>query len=177
MSNPERLRILGLLRNKGEQTVGQICSMLDMAPGSVSYHLRRLEKAGLAERSPRPGGDKRQSWWKACDPAVRTPTDPADTSDEAIAIGLKQAIGTSYVNAYTRYLQHLAECPRDWRRHEIGFDTVLEMTPAEMEELEKDLNELITRWTERTSPQSRPSSPNEGRRQVLVTIQGFAWQP
>ena len=82
-----------------------------------------------------------------------------------------------YVNAYTRYLQHLAECPRDWRRHEIGFDTVLEMTPEEMEELEKDLNELITRWTERTSPQSRPSSPNEGRRQVLVTIQGFAWQP
>ena len=50
VSNPARMRVLALLRERGEQTVGQVCDVLRMPAGSASYHLHRLADAGLVER-------------------------------------------------------------------------------------------------------------------------------
>ena len=44
LSNPVRMRILGLLRNGGKRTVGQISAQTGIAPGSASYHLQKLEE-------------------------------------------------------------------------------------------------------------------------------------
>ena len=62
LSNPVRMRILGLLRNGGKRTVGQISAQTGIAPGSASYHLQKLEEAGLVARATtgRAGGRRRQ---------------------------------------------------------------------------------------------------------------------
>ena len=48
VSNPARMRVLALLRERSEQTVGQVCDVLGMPAGSASYHLHRLAEAGLS---------------------------------------------------------------------------------------------------------------------------------
>lgn len=71
MASPIRMRILGTLRVNGEQTVGSISEQLGEAPGAISYHLGQLARVGLVEKVRSPDGDRRKSWWKACQTAVR----------------------------------------------------------------------------------------------------------
>ena len=71
MASPIRMRILGTLRVNGEQTVGSISEQLGEAPGAISYHLGQLAGAGLVEKVKSPDGDRRKSWWKACQSAIR----------------------------------------------------------------------------------------------------------
>ena len=71
MASPIRMRILGTLRVNGEQTVGGISEQLGEAPGAISYHLGQLAHAGLVKKVESPDGDRRKSWWKACQSAIR----------------------------------------------------------------------------------------------------------
>ena len=71
MASPIRMRILGTLRVNGEQTVGSISEQLGEAPGAISYHLGQLAHAGLVKKVESPDGDRRKSWWKACQSAIR----------------------------------------------------------------------------------------------------------
>lgn len=71
MASPIRMRILGTLRVNGEQTVGSISEQLGEVPGAISYHLGQLARVGLVEKVRSPDGDRRKSWWKACQTAVR----------------------------------------------------------------------------------------------------------
>jgi DNA-binding transcriptional ArsR family regulator len=46
LSDPTRLRLLGLLR-LSERTVGDLCESLDIPQPSVSHHLSLMRRAGL----------------------------------------------------------------------------------------------------------------------------------
>ncbi|QAA34056.1 ArsR/SmtB family transcription factor [Clostridium manihotivorum] len=49
-SDPYRLRILTLLRNRGDAaTVKEIADELGEVPAKVHYHIKKLEKAGIVE--------------------------------------------------------------------------------------------------------------------------------
>jgi hypothetical protein len=43
--------------------VTTLAGALDSQVGSISHHLRMMERAGVVERAPDPVGDKRTSWW------------------------------------------------------------------------------------------------------------------
>ncbi len=173
LANTERLRILGYLRHAGESAVGDVCSALNLAPGSVSYHLRRMETVGLVERVKRPGGDRRQSWWRA----RHTTTSPVfgDETSPETATGVRRAINQSYADAYVRYLGRIADLPKQWTDHEISQDIVLSLTLDEMKELEEELLGLFDRWSSKT--EKRDDGENSENQQVVLTARGFVWLP
>lgn len=89
MASPIRMRILGTLRVNGEQTVGSISEQLGEAPGAISYHLGQLARVGLVEKVRSPDGDRRKSWWKACQTAVRLGnSEEKNSADKAKAMDL-----------------------------------------------------------------------------------------
>lgn len=47
IANPTRRRLLDSLRAHSGQTLGELCSHLDMTRQAVTQHLQRLEKANL----------------------------------------------------------------------------------------------------------------------------------
>lgn len=47
LSHPTRLRILTVMSDTKPVTVGQIAEQLGESAGTVSYHLKQLEKAGI----------------------------------------------------------------------------------------------------------------------------------
>ena len=106
MASPIRMRILGTLRVNGEQTVGSISEQLGEAPGAISYHLGQLAHAGLVKKVESPDGDRRKSWWKACQSAIRLGnSEEKNGADKAKAMDLfRRSAALSYEMAYERFL-------------------------------------------------------------------------
>ena len=65
LAHPLRLRILGLLRSGGPQSVGMLAEATGVASGSVSYHLSTLAKHGFVAPAPEFERDGRERWWQA----------------------------------------------------------------------------------------------------------------
>lgn len=62
--HPLRRRIHDYLLLYGTSQVTAISRALDSQVGSISHHLRMLERAGVVERAEDPTGDRRTSWWR-----------------------------------------------------------------------------------------------------------------
>ena len=62
--HPLRRRIYDYLLLYGTSQVTTLARSLGSQVGSISHHLRMLERAGLVERDQDPSGDRRTSWWK-----------------------------------------------------------------------------------------------------------------
>ena len=63
--HPTRRRIIEYLYINGDSQVGSLARDLDQQVGSISHHLRMLERAGVVERAPELAVDGRTSWWRA----------------------------------------------------------------------------------------------------------------
>lgn len=170
LSNPGRMRVLALLRNQGKQTVSEVCAATGLAPGSASYHLRRLAEVGLAKQVEDNASDRRKSWWQATSTASLIEGSPKDETSRDMQIGLRQAAAHSYAEAYSRYLANVSDLDETWLTCEVGFDSVLELTPEQAKELGKELTDVIERW------RTTHSDADDMRTQkVLFTIQGYPW--
>lgn len=64
MHHPTRRRIFDYLLLHGTSQVTTISRALGMQVGSVSHHLRMLERGTIVERGEDPTGDRRTSWWR-----------------------------------------------------------------------------------------------------------------
>ena len=54
LSDASRLRIVGLLADGRRMSVEALAEALELTPGTVVHHLKRLRDAGLVESTPRP---------------------------------------------------------------------------------------------------------------------------
>lgn len=175
MASPIRMRILGVLRVKGAQTVGMIGGQLGEAPGAISYHLGQLSRAGLAEKVESPDKDRRKSWWRACQSAIRLgDTKNDDEAGSKAADMFRRSAALSYEMAYERFLDRMPELPKEWTDACTSDDHVLRMTPEEMRAMVDDLNEVIRRWQLRTEQHDEDEREAET---VAVTLQAFRWMP
>jgi DNA-binding transcriptional ArsR family regulator len=173
VANPARMRILGLLRNEGERTVGQICELLGMAPGSVSFHLRKLADAGMAQRVEQIDGDGRKSWWKATYQAMRPARHGNGTSGSDAEYAYRRAVAVTYESIYERYLDAMPDLPSEWRETGLSEDRTIDLTPEEAEKMSHEFDELAGRWASR----SRDRTAGGNRRKVALIIQAFPWIP
>ena len=173
VSNPARMRVLALLRERGEQTVGQVCDVLGMPAGSASYHLHRLADAGLVERVGREGADGRQSWWKATHSAMSAAVPTTDSEGEEASEAYRRTVAITYEQAYERYLDASHDLPAAWREAEAGEDRVLRLTPDELTAIAKELSAVMDRWSERAAAHTE----SDGSEPVVVVMQAYRWVP
>lgn len=174
MASPIRMRILGTLRVNGEQTVGSISEQLGEAPGAISYHLGQLAAAGLVEKVKSPDGDRRKSWWKACQSAIRLEgSGEKNGADNAKAMDMfRRSAALSYEMAYERFLDKLPELPREWADACTSDDHVLRLTAEEMSSMLEELNEVVRRWQIKAGVRG----DNEpGVEPVALILQAFRW--
>lgn len=176
VANPIRMRILGTLRVDGVQTVGSISSRIKEASGVVSYHLGQLARAGFVERVESPDGDRRKSWWKACQNAIRL--DASGVRREgggAEAMDLfRRSVALSYEMAYERYLDQIPALPRIWVDNCTSDDHVLNLNVSEMKEMIGELNEVIRKWEKIGA--ERPGDGDDAKHVALI-LQVFRWVP
>lgn len=174
MASPIRMRILGTLRVNGEQIVGSISEQLGEAPGAISYHLGQLAGAGLVEKVKSPDGDRRKSWWRACQSAIRLGRSGENgEAEDAKAMDMfRRSAALSYEMAYERFLDKLPELPREWADTCTSDDHVLNLTVEEMRLMVGELNEVIRRWQIKADAHGDDGTD---AKPVALIMQAFRW--
>ncbi len=116
LAHPTRLRLVGLLRTGGPQTAAMLGDQVDEAPGTISYHCKRLADAGFIEPAPEIGTDRRERWWRAV--AQHTSWDLADAFDDPdrmlAATALDRTVAQAYATEYAAFVDRAPAMGRDW---------------------------------------------------------------
>ncbi len=159
-AHPIRMRLVGLLRRKGELTATQAAELLDESTGTTSFHLRQLAKYGLVEEAG--GGTGRQKPWRATALFTQIPDFVASPDLAAAAQTFKQAIAQRYFEQVTAWLGRAERDSEQWQRAADFGDNILFLTPAELTGLATAVNELMEPFLGRLSdPAQRPDGAAE----------------
>ncbi len=155
LAHPMRLELVGLLRRHGPLTATKAAELLGESSGSTSFHLRQLAKYGLVEEAG--GGQGRERPWRATAMFTGWP-DVADTPELAAASGLlRGVIAERYFEKLLRWLGDSNDEPRAWQEAAQFGDTLLWVTPEELQELAREEQALMDRYIKRqTKPELRP---------------------
>jgi DNA-binding transcriptional ArsR family regulator len=168
VAHPLRLRLLGLLRSEGPLTATQAAGRLGESPAACSFHLRQLAKYGLVEEAG--GGRGRERPWRATALFTSWPATP-DTPELAAATELlSTVIAERYFDRLMTWLERRSSEPREWQARELFGDVAVHLTPEELGELDRSVQQLIEPYLERiTNPALRP----KGSRRVMLISLGF----
>lgn len=155
-AHPLRMALIGLLRRQGPMTATRAAELLGESVPSCSFHLRQLAKYGLAERVP--GADGRERPWRATaqsttwdegadDPEMRAATDQLS----AVQLG-------RYVRRAEEFLARRAAESTEWRAVTGFSDVLLHVTPDELAELTRRIDDILAEYHDRVAdPSARPA--------------------
>ncbi|ROR72276.1 helix-turn-helix domain-containing protein [Bogoriella caseilytica] len=164
LSHPVRRRLLELLGAVEVARVSTLAEQVGSAPNSVSFHLRALEKAGLARRVPGQG-DRRESYWEAVPgPAFLDHSGP----EVAGFLHVQHQEQARRLAEAFRQAEAVLEVPQDERAEALKAEflaTTLTLTHDELTALLVELGEVLTRFGE----QGR-RKPETGRRTWDVSL-------
>lgn len=171
--HPVRRRIVDHLGLHGTSQVTTLAKALGQQVGSISHHLRMLERAGIVERADDPTGDRRTSWWQSVRRSFRwSAEDFSDSPTEALlareAERANIAIQLGRLQAWHRRTSTLP----DWTRAAFSTDTLSWATAEELAELSEALRATMDAW--RTGIDT---TDGEERLPVFVFAHGFPTVP
>jgi len=173
LAHPTRLRLLGLLRERGPQTAAQLGDIVDEAPGTISYHLGKLASIDLIEPAEAQSTDQRERWWQAT--TALTSWEPAELLDDpdklAASAELQKSIAQVYAARYTDYINATPSLPREWVAAGASGDRSLRLTSTELTAMRAELEGLVNRWLD-TSAAHDPAT-DDGAEPVIVVYQAY----
>ena len=147
--HPLRRRIFDYLLLYGTSQVTAIARTLDSQVGSISHHLRMLERAGVVERAEDPSGDRRTSWWCL---ARRSMTWSAEDFTDSPADALLAR------EAERQGIRMQIERLQRWRRHRgdpayaayeaFNTETTTWASADEIRDLSARLRQTLSDWQE-----------------------------
>lgn len=147
ISHPLRRRIYDHLLLYGTTQVTALARALESQVGSVSHHLRMLERAGLVQREADPTGDRRTSWWRIARRGLTWSVD--DFSDSPADAMLAREAQRQGIRMQVERLQ------RWQRRHDdpafaeydaSNTETMAWATPDELRDLSARVLAALTAW-------------------------------
>jgi DNA-binding transcriptional ArsR family regulator len=161
LAHPTRLAILTYLQRNGPATATTLSPHVGATPSVTSWHLRHLASFGLvvdADPDEVPG-DRRQRWWKAI---ARGFSFELGGDEETRAAGRflgdhLVAAAQAQVNEWISDVEPTLE--PEWLRLSGLSNTSVPMTPAELETLTQQIDELIAPYVHR----AEADAPREAR--------------
>lgn len=148
LAHPTRMRLVGLLRDRGPQTAALLGDAVDEAPGTVSYHLGKLAAIGLIEQVDGYSSDRRERWWRATtDSTSWEPAAMLDDPEQLVASSaLQKSIAQLYAAQFSRHVDEMPSLPREWVAGTASSDRIVHLTAAQLVELRSDLEALAEKW-------------------------------
>jgi DNA-binding transcriptional ArsR family regulator len=171
--HPVRRRIFDHLVTHGPTQVGTLARGLGQQVGSVSHHLRMLERAGVVERAPELATDGRTSWWRASLDTLRWSVDdyadrPADRARAQVAERLNVE---HQVAKLVDWKRRNAAYDEEWRRAAFSNDSLTLATSEELADLQEALTTTVRLWREAID-----TDDGQEREPVFVFQHGFPTQ-
>jgi DNA-binding transcriptional ArsR family regulator len=151
--HPLRRRIFDVLLLHGATQVGMLAKRLDAQVGSISHHLRMLERAGVVERADDPNGDKRTSWWRLARLGFTWSTSDFEDSP-ADALLAREAERQTIRQQFER-LQRYRRRRDDPALEEytaVNTEYLSWATPDELADLAEQIKTVMERWRASIDP-------------------------
>lgn len=145
LAHPLRSRLLAQLRVHGQATATELATALGTHTGATSYHLRKLDEAGLVEDTGT--GTGRRRVWAAAAPADR-PDDfePLDDDDLAAEQWLQRDYVEHFGERAGAWIDDSANWPDTWREHCGLTDHAVLVTTEQLTALAAELAEVMDRY-------------------------------
>lgn len=162
LAHPLRLRILGLLRVDGPQSVGRLAEATGAASGSVSYHLSTLAKHGFVVPAPEFERDGRERWWRAAHEmtTLRAEEYLDDPDRREAAEAMRRVVLDSYHRELLEALDAEMALESEWVAASDSSDGGAQLTIDEFRELNAELAAVREKWW------NYGREPREGTRAV-----------
>jgi DNA-binding transcriptional ArsR family regulator len=167
ISHPARLAALQRLMMIGPATATELGETAGLSASAMSYHLRSLEKAGLIETAPS-RGDGRERVWRSVHSGYTVDHLEGDSIEMREAS--RELIETVLIVQELRVRRWLAmsETEKGWIDSGYFFETLLNVTQAELAELNEKIQELVKPYR-----LSLRGSPPAEARQTSFVARGF----
>lgn len=148
LAHPMRLRILGLLRVDGPQSVGMLVEATGAASGSISYHLSTLAKHGFVVPAPELERDGRERWWRAAHEMTSLHAEEylGDPERREAAEAMRRAVIDSYHRELLAALDAELALEPEWIAASDSSDGGAQLTLDEFRELTADLAAVREKW-------------------------------
>ena len=142
--HPLRRRIVDHLMLHETAQVGTLARALGAQVGSISHHLRMLQRAGMVEQVEDPSGDRRTSWWRLARRSLSwSSSDFAESPADAYLAREAERLN----------VRHQFERLQQWSRTSPttdveGFttDTLAWATPDELLDLSQRIIAALDQW-------------------------------
>jgi hypothetical protein len=139
--------------------------------GTVSWHLRHLAQFGFIEDAPELG-DGRERWWRHVSPRTSLDIRDAGIRDDPAAIEAARWFVRHSWARLTERIDGWFRTGERWSSAWIGgsvlFDTILHLSPDELQALQGDLLAVVENYRGRS-----PMTDVPDKRRVQVAIQAF----
>ncbi|MGZ4451171.1 MAG: winged helix-turn-helix domain-containing protein, partial [Nocardioides sp.] len=149
IAHPVRNRILSELAASGTLRAADVARELAIPANQASFHLRQLAKYGLVEEAPDEGRDRRDRVWRMAAPrGLRVnlrELEEAPGGRAAVSVFRRNAAAWGYQVIDEAYSSE----PREGIFRSVT-DEALKLTRDEAEQLAGEVDELLTRWSDRT---------------------------
>ena len=160
LAHPVRLAILTFLQRNGPATATVLSPHVGATPSVTSWHLRHLAGFGLvtdADPDEVPG-DRRQRWWKA-----RARGFSITAGDDPDSLTAARAVGDQLAHAAQEQVSEwITEVgpglPPEWQQVAGVSNTSVPLTPDELAELARRIDELIAPYVHRTEADAPPGA-------------------
>lgn len=148
LAHPLRLKILGLLRMNGPQSVGMLAEATGAASGSVSYHLQTLAKHGFIAPAPEFERDGRERWWQAAHEMTNWKREEygADPDRREASDALRRTVLDSYHRELLEALDAEHDLEPEWVAAADSSDGAAHLTLEEFRELTAELAAIHDKW-------------------------------
>ncbi|AUH41808.1 ArsR/SmtB family transcription factor [Streptomyces sp. CMB-StM0423] len=161
LAHPLRLRILRHLSVHGPATSTTLAGALDENTGTLSYHLRMLERGGLIEDIPERSAG-RERWWRGV-PGLdirRPPMDDVTAGERAVIAELDRLRGAEDLELARRFAAGQGgegeEPEEGWLRGSRGLS---HLTKEQLDAFHDDYLQLLAKYRhtpEDAAPGARP---------------------
>lgn len=167
LAHPVRLAILETLHAQATANATECSREVGESPQACSYHLRSLAKWGIVRTVE--SSDGRETRWELASRGIRFSSGREGSPGfEAAAAALKAIVLDRDDRILAEFLAREQELPAEWR-DAAGFSSgIVYVTPAELEQLQGRVVELLNEF-DRRDEADRP----EGARRVDVAFRAI----
>lgn len=173
--HPTRRRIIEYIGVHGPTHVTTLARELGEQVGSISHHLRMLERVGLVQRAPELASDGRTSWWKRSpDMTVSWSVDDfSDSPADRMTAKAAERLSVDYqLGKLTMWKREVDRATPEWRRAAFTSDTSASATAQELSELQAILTQTVRTWRDSIDTQDGAE-----RSPVFIFAHGFPTRP
>jgi len=150
LAHPLRVQLCDQLGLHGPATATQLAARLGESSGATSYHLRQLEKYGFVEEDPSRGSG-RERWWRRVRGGIYIAGNELKESEatrDATNLVLNE-FNRGKTARIDHWRTNYDRWPKEWVDASSETSLRLRLRPAELQQLQDDLNVLLSDWIQR----------------------------